>query len=58
MANVKGFTESLKTAKAEAIKSFADKLLNRIDRKYTTPTYLMMLGEVDNLVKEMVGEDK
>ncbi len=59
-ANVKGFTESLATAKAEAIKEFA----KRANGKFSC--YVEQCGEfvpygmadiIDNLVKEMTEDE-
>jgi FtsZ-binding cell division protein ZapB len=60
-ANVKGFTESLKTVKAEAIKEFAERLKEKgmpvTGGRGFEGVYVMCSNIViDNLVKEMVGD--
>lgn len=48
----------LKDAKAEAIKEFAERLkINYSKPLFAVGTYNEFIREVDNLVKEMVGED-
>ena len=48
-----------KTARAEAIKEFAERLKEDY-RPKEPPNHYIVIGkyEIDNLVKEMVGEDK
>lgn len=58
-ANVKGFTETLNTIKAEAIKEFAERLKNIYlnDKRYDRPNphtlLITLFDNIDNLVKEM-----
>ena len=58
-ANVKGFAETLKTIKAEAIKEFAERLRKRarmpLGTLYGTMVYLK---DIDTLAKEMTEENK
>ena len=43
--------------KAEAYKEFADKFKKKLSRKYTTSLWKVYCEEIDNLLKELVGED-
>lgn len=46
-ANVEGFIETLKTIKAEAIKEFAERLID----KCTDPHWCVWMNEIEDLVK-------
>jgi hypothetical protein len=48
-ANVKGFIETLETIKAEAIKEFAERLID----KCTDPHWCVWMSEIEDLVTEM-----
>lgn len=57
-ANVKGFTESIAIVKSEAIKEFAERAKNRLERKYTIYGREYVLRHLRELVKEMTEEGK
>ena len=50
----------VKTAKAKAIKEFAERLKGKIDCDVHTSEgfYFMVSNAIDNLVKEMVGDER
>lgn len=57
---VKEYQNGYQTAKAEAYKEFVERLktnLNTDIRAYGNCTVHDMIGRIDNLLKEMVGED-
>ena len=62
---VKKLPELLKEAKTEAVKEFAERLRNKIKTEcnpYGKPTFdydtsITIMRYIDNLVKEMVGDD-
>ena len=63
-ANVKGFTESIATVKAEAVKEFADALVQELlpsgmvlIERYSINAKAVRLA-IYNIEKEMVGEQK
>lgn len=60
-ANVKGFTETLKTVRAEAIKEFAEraKMLkcHYSETEYTFDFDGVTVDDIDNLVKEMTEDE-
>ena len=47
-------TEAIKNLKAEAIKDFAERLKERCD----APHWCVWLSDIDDVLEEMVGEDK
>lgn len=54
-------TQELKTAKAEAVKEFAERLKERlVEESYDDVQFFKVVGEseIDNLLKEMIGEEK
>jgi hypothetical protein len=59
---VKFLNEQLSSAKAEAVKEFAERLKDyyiknkRYDRPYAHTMISLLFGLIDDLVKEMVGE--
>ena len=53
----KQIPEMLALTKAEAYKEFADKFKKKLSRKYTTSLWKVYCEEIDNLLKELVGED-
>lgn len=60
---LKGWQDLLKAEKhslikAEAIKEFAKRLEQSLERKYNAYGRLYVLRHIEKLVKEMVGEDK
>lgn len=48
--------EQIKTAKAEAYKEFAERFKKKLSQKYTTSLWKVYCEEIDNLLKELVGE--
>jgi hypothetical protein len=53
------YDEGIKQLKAEAIKEFADRLKGTVDLDtFGKLDYAISIHDVDNLVKEMVGEGK
>lgn len=50
------FDETIKTAKSEAIKEFAERLKGHAEPQYPW-LYTVDVDFIDNLVKEMVGEN-
>ena len=44
--------------KAEAYKEFAERFKKKLSQKYTTSLWKVYCEEIDNLLKELVGEDK
>jgi archaellum component FlaC len=50
------FDKAIKTAKTEAIKEFAERLKEKAMQKFDWNEYVEV-EEIDNLVKEMVGDD-
>ena len=48
------FENKYETAKSEAIKEFAD----RLKEDLKSNNYIVSFDRIDNLVKEMVGDDK
>ena len=46
----------LETAKAEAYKEFAERFKKKLSQKYTTSLWKVYCEEIDNLLKELVGE--
>ena len=56
-ANVKGFTETLKTVRAEAIKEFAERLKEKADRGFWQEHSYVDVEDIDNLVKEMTEDE-
>ena len=56
--DISGFVGELKLAKAEAIKEFADRLKEHLKGNGGLYCVTTMNAKIDNLVKEMVGDDK
>ena len=53
-----GFLQELEIAKAEAIKEFAERLKKIFSWQYTTALWKPLCEFIDNLVKEMVGDNE
>ena len=60
-AEIERLLQKLQQPQSEAIKEFAERLKDRYpyeDSIYLETTYEMFYSEIDEIVKEMVGEDK
>ncbi len=51
------FAEAIQEIKAEAYKEFAEKFKKKLSQKYTTSLWKVYCEEIDNTLKELVGED-
>ena len=54
---VKALECLVKTAKAKAIKEFAERLKENFTEQFCGQKYDLIHGWIDNLVKEMVGDE-